>query len=273
LNGFGPSDLGVSEIEDSGIGSDEDVTQDVLGSEIGREVEASKTREAFSFAQRGDLEDVILGGQSEGVAIDGDGDIREGVDDVAAGEDSFSVLDDGAQFLVQGVDFLGGADDERGSGIADGLAAFGSAPVEAGSSEGNVVKLELPVGLSGKRGIGWGSGEFGSIDGAESQFSSGCGIGVLREPEGEDRLVDEALVDQIVPDWGNVVNRFRVVSKSKNSVEFGDNKGDSRFSGGFGKVLVADLKSSNVNGVLADETSQGSSSVLDREVGSIGHIS
>jgi len=272
LNGFGPSDLVVSEIEDGGVGGDEDITQDVLGSDVGGEVEASESREAFGLAQRGDLEDVIGRLQGEGVSVDGNGDVREGVDDVAAGEDSFSVFDYGAQLGVQGVDFLGGADDEGSSGVADGLAFFGLAPVEAGSSEGEVVDFELPVGFGSEGGIHGRSGESGSINGAKSQFSSGGGSGILRQPEREDGLGYEALADQIVPDGSNVVNRDGVITESEDSVEFGDNKGESGFSGGFSEVLVLDLKASDGDGVLADEASQRSSSVLDRERSSVGHI-
>jgi len=237
LNGFGPSDLLVSIIKDGGVGGDEDVTQNVLGSQISGEVESSESGEAFGFTKRGDLEDVIRRFKGEGVSVDGDGNVGEGIDDVAAGEDSFSVLDDGSQFLVQGVDFLGGADDERSSGIADSLASVG-APVEIVSSECEAIDLELPVSFGGEGGISGSSSESGGIDGTKGQFTSGGGGGILRQPESEDGLINETLAEQIVPNRSNVVDRDRVISESEDSVEFGDNEGESRFCGGFSEVLI-----------------------------------
>lgn len=95
----------------------------------------------------------------------------------------------------------------------------------------------------------------------------------MREPEAEDLLLDEALVDEVVPHWGDSVNRDRFEGKSEDSVELGRDEGDSWLFEGLSKGLSGDGESSNVDSILRKESTEGSSSVLDGEGSSVGDIS
>jgi len=256
--------LSISKIKNSSISSNEDITQDIKGSIRWRNVQTSESRETFGDSIGGDLEDVILWSQNEGISVDGDGDIRKFVDDVTAGEDSFSIFDDSSEFGVQSVNFLGWTDDEGGSGVANGLASARRAPSKTVASKREIVNAELPVGFRGDGGILERAGEFGRVDGAKSQFSSVASSG-LGQPESENGLGDETLAHQVVPNRSDVVDRDGFISHSEDSVEFGNDEGDSRFRSRFGENLVLDEESSKIDGVLAQETGQRTSSVLNRE--------
>jgi len=142
----------LAEIEDGGVGGNEDVTQDVEGTNAWGEVEACKSGEAFGLSFGGHLQDVVFGGQYERVRIDDDGDVGKLVDDVTVGEDALAVDRDGTQFQVQIVDILFWSNNQGGARVSDGLASAG-APAERCVSELDVAQSKFPVGFRGERGV------------------------------------------------------------------------------------------------------------------------
>ncbi len=70
------------------------------------------------------------------------------------------------------------------------------------------------------------------------------------------------LADHVVEHGGNVINRNGLESHSQNSVELGNQEGDSGLVNGFGKNLVLNSQTSNGDIILAQKSSQGTTSVF-----------
>lgn len=94
----------VAEIEHSVVGADEDVSQNPQGAWGRGDVDSHESRQALSLSEGGNLEDVLLGGEGVGDAVDDDLNVGQGADDVARGEDTLSVQGDSTEFGVEGVD-------------------------------------------------------------------------------------------------------------------------------------------------------------------------
>jgi hypothetical protein len=122
LDRLGPSDSLVLVVKDSVVGRDEDVSQDVQWSDWWWDIHSHESRKALNLVSAGDLKNVILWSQSEGVSVDDEGDVWQSLDDVTGLEDSFSIDDSGSEGLVEGVDVRGWSSEEGSSGITDGLA-------------------------------------------------------------------------------------------------------------------------------------------------------
>jgi len=77
LNRWSPSNSVVAKIKDSGVGCNKHISKDVEWSNGRGDVDAHEAGEALGLTVRGDLEDVVLRGECEGVAVDHNGDVGQ----------------------------------------------------------------------------------------------------------------------------------------------------------------------------------------------------
>jgi len=264
LDGLGESDLFATEIEDGGVSGDEDISQDEVDAEAVSSLETRNALICFSILSRNN-ENVIVSVESEVFSVE---DERDGgkLSSLAAVDGAVGA---GANLLIQFGKTLRGTNDQRGSSVGNG----GARESQRLAGDLDVREIELPVGLRGEWNIGEVSSEAVSGDFTEGKFTTGGLAHPFVQPKSEQWLLDKSLGDQVVPDWSGSIDRNGIESHSENSVEGGVNESGSRFVNGFGKVLTLDGKAGNRDAVLADETSQRSSSVLNGEGGSVGLVS
>jgi len=212
----------VSEIKDSVIRADEDISKDVKRSDLRREIESDESRDAISR----NIQDILLCGQSERLSCQLDSDVWKIVDDVARREDSFSVDDDCSEFGVESIDLLGRTSDEGSTSVTDGLAVR-LAESQRIVSQFEIAGGEFPVGLGGDVDVGEVSGVSCRVGSSENHFSSVLSSWIVGEPEAEDWLLDESLGQDVVPDWCDVVDGDGLEGKSEYSIEFCCDPGDS----------------------------------------------
>jgi len=213
-----------------------------------------------------------LRGEGELGASDSESDVGHQRDQLAA-DNSLSIDNgDSSDFLVDLLDLGGGTSNEACSGISNSSATSGSAEAERGGSDGNVVNRELPVGLAGEFDESWGSSVFGRISSAQLQLTSVSAVGVSVEPEREHLLGNQVLSDDVVPGGNDIINRDGLEGHTQNSVELSGDERDTWETSGLSENLVGDGESTELEGVLAEETSHRSTSVGDVELLSIGHV-
>jgi hypothetical protein len=212
----------------------------------------------------------LFRGQHEAVSVDLEGNGWEGIDDITVGEDTFSgSVNLSTQFGVEVIDLLLWSNEERSSTVQNGFALSSSTPSQAGGSENNVVHIKFPVGLRGQRGIFEVSSVERAVNTTENKSTSVRSSWVVGEPEGEDRAADEFLVQNVVPDRGDVVNRDGFKSHAEKTVEFSDDESNSGLLGGLSEGLALNLKVGNAKDVSAQEARERAAAVSDGEFRSV----
>lgn len=93
-------------------------------------------------------------------------------------------------------------------------------------------------------------------------------VGVT-QVEGEDRLVKQTLIQQVVEGGRDLVDGDGVVAETQDTVETAKGKGQTGLAGRLREELVLDLQVTDGNDVLRDEAAQASGSIADAELGAI----
>lgn len=209
------------------------------------------------------LKDIIMSAEGEIVASKGEGDIWEiiallAVDGVLP---VVSLL--GADLLVEELSQGGGEGVEGGSGVEYDA---GVVEVRLDVAEGDGVEVNLPVGLAAEGDVGQVAGVVGLVDSAED----GLGLGlVVGEVEGEDLLVEEALVDHAVEGGDDLVDGDGVEAETQDAVEATEGEGESGLLNGLAEELVLDHQVADGDLVLGDESADAAGAVLDGELGAV----
>ena len=87
----------------------------------------------------------------------------------------------------------------------------------------------------------------------------------ITKVEGEDRIVQQTLVDQAVERWDNPVDGDGIVSETQDTIKSAESEGKTWLLGGFRKHLILDLKITNGHMVLGNVSSKTSRAVVDLE--------
>jgi hypothetical protein len=213
-----------------------------------------------------------LRGEGELGASDGEGDVgHEGHQ--RAADDGLSVHNcEGSNFIVDLLDLGSRTSYEACSSISNSSATSGSAEAEGGGADGDVVDGELPVGLAGEFGEGWGSGVFGRIASSQQQLASISAVRVSVKPEREDRLGNQVLSNDVVPGRNDIVHRDGLEGQTQNSVELSCNERDAWKTSGLSEHLLGDGEAAELERVLAEEPRHGAAAVGDVELLSVGHV-
>lgn len=173
----------------------------------------------------------------------------------------------GGSLFVEHFRHVGRHDDQRSTSVN---SRSGVLQLQLFLSERDRLELELPVSLSSDGMVLDLSAVCRIIHTTESGLSSV--FLRLAQSERKHGLVEELLVEHVVEGGNNVVDGDGVVCQSKDTVEFTKGKSESRLFGGFGKVLVLDGKVTDDDSVLRDETFEGTGSVSNGKLGSVGLV-
>jgi len=209
--------------------------------------------------------DVDLGSQGEGSSLELEDNVGEGVDVAAIGVDG---TDGGGQ----GVDGVGGANDQRRSGVNDAAAA-GEETIAVTlvlSVHQNTIKAGLPVGLGRNRDVLQLARELGGINSTEEN----AGAFVTRsriEVDREDWLLNKLLGDHVVEDWGDIISGNTGVSKTKNAVHGLIKKEISQLSC-LSKDLVGNVDAQDASGIRVKDTRHGASTILNGDGLTVGLV-
>lgn len=218
-----------------------------------------------------DPSDDILAGR----ATRGTGASSDGAANLISGHTVGEVVKDGRTELINdllaregddtsgtnlGVDFsnsLGGTGDEGSSSIGDDLAV--GADLIGTNREGS--QVEGPVGLVGQRSPRDGTSVLGRVNTSESELSDL----ITTHVEGEDGLLNEALSDHVIEQGSDLINRDALESHTDQTVELGSDESHTGLSSDLSEDLLGNGRSSDSDGILGQETSSSSRSILNRE--------
>lgn len=194
----------------------------------------------------------LIGGHTGGEVVEDDG--TETIDDLLAREGDDT---SGTNLLVDGSDDADGSGDKGGSSIGNDLAVG----AELVASNGKRGQVEGPVGLVGQGSPGDLSSVLGGVDSSEDELTDLLGAHV----EGEERSLDDSLSHHVLEQGGNLINRDGLEGHTDQTVELGGNESHTGLSSDLGEDLLRNGRSSDSDGILGQETSSSSRSVLDRE--------
>ena len=91
----------------------------------------------------------------------------------------------------------------------------------------------------------------------------------VTHPEGEDRLVQQSLIDHVVERRRNLVDRDGIIGQSQNPIEFPKGERQTGLLGGLPEQLVLDDQIRDSECILADETLDATGSILDGKLGPV----
>ena len=91
----------------------------------------------------------------------------------------------------------------------------------------------------------------------------------VAQVEGKHGLVNQALVDQAVEGWDDLVDRDGIVSETQDTVEPAEGESKTGLLSSLSEELVLDLEITNGYGILGDEPAQAARAVLDRKGGAV----
>jgi len=199
------------------------------------------------------LENVVRSLEGEVVSSDDDADNWKAVDGAAV-KDTFSASNGGSQLLVEGIDEGSWTSDERCTSIADSIASSGvggaRAEVESGTVNREVFEDEFPPELISEWLVGEGTFVEARVNSANNELTTIRTAWGLVQPEGEKSVGDESLPQKVVPEWGGVVNRDGIESKSENTIRLALNECETWFRGSLSELLVGDAVWANSNDIL-----------------------
>ena len=184
---------------------------------------------------------------------------------------------------------IGRHSDEGCSSVDSGTSVL---EFEGLVSELDRVEFNLPVSLAADRDVVNVTLEVVAVDSTENGLTH---FRVGSEPEREDGVVEESLVDHVVEGRNDVLNRDRVVSETKDTIceqwhkisvllkstliskcrltEFAESESESGFDGRFSEILLLDGQITNRHDIVRDDSLEGSRTVLNLELGSVRLVS
>lgn len=260
--GLGETDTVAAEVVDGVVSAEESITENGKRTSRGGDIEAHEGRDTRTL----DLKDVVVGANGEVVAGQGEAEVRERVTRAALDSVLAIVALLGTDLLVQQLSKSAGKGNERSAGVEDGTHV-----VELGTllAEGDGVKVNLPVGLASQRELGELAGVVVLVDTTEDGLGLSLLVVGVAEVEGEDRLVEQVLVNHRVERRGDLVDTDGVVSKTEDTVEAAEGESQARLLSGLTEELVLDLDVTNLDSVLRDVTLNSTRAVADGKVGAV----
>jgi hypothetical protein len=166
--------------------------------------------------------------------------------------------------LVQQLGDVAGHDDQTGTGID---RSAGPLQLELFLAKRDLLQLDLPVSLPPERDVIHLALKRVLVDASKNALAT-----VLfrrSEPEGEDGLVQQLLVDHVVERRGDLVDGDVVVRQSEDTVKLAKGESETGFLGGLSEQLVLDDQVGDTEVVTRDETFNATGSVLDGELGPV----
>ena len=197
------------------------------------------------------------------MAGEGEGDIWELIALLAVDAVLAVVALLGADFLVEELSEGRGEGVEGSSGVEYDA---GVVEVRLDVAEGDGVEVDLPVGLAAEGNVGQLAGVVGLVDATEDGLRLGLVVG---EVEGEDLLIEEALLDHAVEGGDDLVDRDGVEAEAQDAVEATEGEGKSGLLDGLAEELVLDHQVADGDLVIGDEATDAAGAVLDGELGAV----
>ena len=260
--GLGETDAVATKVVDRVVSAEESITKDGKRAGRGRDIEAHEGRDTRAL----DLKDVVVGGDGEVVAGEGEAEVRQRVTLVTLNGVLAIVALLGTDLLVQQLSKSAGEGNERSAGVEDGTHV-----VELGTllAEGDGVKVNLPVGLTSEGELG----ELASVVVLVDATEDGLGLSLLvvgvTEVEGEDGLIKQVLGDHLIERRRDLVNTDGIVTQTEDTVESAKGESKTGLLGSFTEELVLNLDVTDLDSVLGDVTLDGTRAVADSEVGAV----
>jgi hypothetical protein len=160
----------------------------------------------------------------------------------------------------------GGQGNQRGTSVQNDTGVLKFSNVV---TEGNRVKVDLPVRLATERNLDQLASVVALVDTTESSFRAITVLVGITQVEGKHGLINRLLVDHVVEGGDHLVNGDGVVAKAKNTIKATESKGKARLIGGLSKVLSLDLQVTDLQSVLGHEAAQAAGSIPNLELGTI----
>lgn len=253
----------LAEVVDRVVSSEESITKNDKGSYRLGEVHTLEGRDTAAL----DLEDVVRGGEAVVGSSEVEGDIGELLD-LAALDGVLAVVTLlGTNLLVQELSEGAGEDVERGTSVKDGTSVLLLSDL---ITEGNGLKINLPVSLTAEGNVLDISSVLGLINATEGSLTLTL---LAIKVKGEDRLVQELLVDHLVEGRDHAVHSNTVIAETEDTVEATEGESQAGLLRCLSKVLILDLEVANLHDIVGDETRQAARSVVDFELAAVGLVS
>lgn len=171
----------------------------------------------------------------------------------------------GTDLLVQKLGDGGGKSDQRCTGVKNDTSVVHLSSLLA---EGDRIEVDLPVGLAPEGKLDHLASVVALIDATEGSLGLLALVGVA-EVEGENRLVQETLLEHVVEGRDYSLDTDSVVAKTHDTIEPAEGKGKTRLGGGLSEVLVLDLEVADLEDILRDEAAERTGSIADLELGAV----
>lgn len=262
LLGLGETNGVVANIVDGVVFPEESVTKDdERASRLG-DVEAHEGADAATL----DLKNVVVRANGEVVTGEGEGEVGERVTLLALNSVLAVVALLGANLLVEQLSKSGGKGNEGSAGVEDGTGVVQRSRLV---TEGDLIEVDLPVGLAAEGNLGQLASVVVLVDTTEQGLALSTLVVGVAEVEAEDGLVEKTLVNHAVERRNNAVDGDGVIAKTHDTVETAKGEGKTGLRGRLSEQLVLDLEVADLNGVLADVALKAARAVPDGEVGTV----
>ena len=136
-------------------------------------------------------------------------------------------------------------------------------------TEGDGIEVNLPVGLAAERDPGHFPGIVALVNATEGSHGIIALLVGITQIEGEDRLIQQALVKHVVEGRDDFVDGDGVIAQSQNTVKATKGESKARFARCLSKVLILDLQVANLHDILRDKTAEAARAISDGELGSV----
>ena len=262
LFGLGQADGVVAQVINTVPLAQERVTKNGQGANGLGEVHAHEATDAGAL----DLQNVVVWADGEVVAAQSEGEVGQAVASAAFHGVLTSEGLLGTDLLVQELSKSRGQSNERGTGIKDdtSVVKLGNAVTES-----NSIQVNLPVGLAAEGDLDELASVVVLVDTTEGSLGVIALLVGVTQVEGEDRLIQEALVQHVVKGRDHLVNRDGVITQTQNTIESAEGKGQSRLASSLSEVLLLDLQVADLQSILRDETAQATGTILDGKLGAV----
>ncbi len=152
----------------------------------------------------------------------------------------------GTNFLVEKLSESRGESDQGSSGIKYDTSVF---KLSGGITQGNGVKVNLPISLASQWNGGQLSGIVRMVDTTKDDLGLLTIVGVTKI-ESKNWLVKETLINHVVEWRWDLVDRDGIISETQNTVKAAKSERKAWLFGGFGEDLILDLEVANSQNVL-----------------------
>lgn len=168
-----------------------------------------------------------------------------------------------ANLLVQQVGQRAGENVQGSAGVKDGASA-----IEIGNfvTKSNRIDVDLPVSFAAEGNVLNLAGIVGLVNTTKGHCAT---LVAAAEIEGEDRLVQELLVNHVVKRRDNLIDRNGVIAETKDSIKSAEGESQAGFLSCLSKVLILDFQVTNGHDIVGDKTRQAARAVPDLEARAI----